>query len=125
MCDKTVDAFMSALKFVPDWFVTNKVIEKLDNAVFSNDDIVSGELDSEIVTFFSNNVGLNIINLNNDNLDHDKFDAYDPETINHIRLTAWYNRYKQHKTCKKEISEELMPVAWKALKMVGLVHIRI
>ena len=48
ICDKAVDTFMSALKFVPDQFVMNKVIEKLDNAVFSNNDIVSGDIDSEI-----------------------------------------------------------------------------
>ena len=48
ICDKAVDTFMSALKSVPDQFVMNKVIEKLDNAVFSNDDIVSGDIDSGI-----------------------------------------------------------------------------
>ena len=28
MCDKTVDSCFAALKFVPDWFVTSKVIKK-------------------------------------------------------------------------------------------------
>ena len=32
--DEAVDAFLPALKFVPDWFFTSKMIEKLDNAVF-------------------------------------------------------------------------------------------
>ena len=50
MCDKAVDSYPLSLKFVPDWFVTNKIIEKLDNAEFSNDDIVFGD----IVAFFSN-----------------------------------------------------------------------
>ena len=36
LCDKAVDAFLPALKFVPDCFVTNKMLEKLDVAVFSN-----------------------------------------------------------------------------------------
>ena len=40
MCDKTVDACLRALKLVPDWFVSNKMLEKLDDVVFSNDDIV-------------------------------------------------------------------------------------
>lgn len=31
-----------ALDFVPDWFVTNKKLEKPDNLVFSNDDIDFG-----------------------------------------------------------------------------------
>ena len=39
MCDKAVDACLPALNFVPDWFVPNIMLEKLDNAVFSNDDI--------------------------------------------------------------------------------------
>ena len=44
------------------------MIEKLNNAVFSNDDIIFGEIDSDIFKFFSNDVGLNNIKLNNVNL---------------------------------------------------------
>ena len=40
MCGKVVDTYLLASKFVPDWLVTNKMIEKLENAVFSNDDII-------------------------------------------------------------------------------------
>ena len=40
MCDKAVDDFLSALKFVPDWFVTSKIIKKLHNALFTDDDIL-------------------------------------------------------------------------------------
>ena len=39
-------------------------------------------------------------------------DDCNPETINHVRFMAWYNSYKQRKTCKEKIDEELMPVAW-------------
>ena len=28
MCDKAVDDFLSALKFVTDWFASNKMIKK-------------------------------------------------------------------------------------------------
>ena len=28
MCDKATDACLPALKFVPNWFVTNKMLEK-------------------------------------------------------------------------------------------------
>ena len=31
MCDKATDAFLSTLKFAPDWFVTNKKIKNLDD----------------------------------------------------------------------------------------------
>ena len=42
--DKAVDSYLLALKFVPDWFVTNKMIKKLDNAVLSNDDEMFGDI---------------------------------------------------------------------------------
>ena len=48
----------------------------------------------------------------NINLDDDNFDVDDPETIIHVRLMTWCNRYKQLKACKKEKSKELMPKAW-------------
>ena len=57
--------------------------------------------------------GLNNVSLIND----DKFDYDDnPETIIHVRLMAWCKRYKQIKTCKKEINKELMLVAWYPLR---------
>ena len=40
MHDKAVDTCLAALKFVPDWFVMIKMLEKTDDIVFSNDDIV-------------------------------------------------------------------------------------
>ena len=101
MCNKPVDSYLLALKFLPDWFVTNKIIKKLDNAVFFNVDIIFGDIDFNTFTFFSNDIGLNSINLNNVNLDDDNFDDCDPETCNHVRLMVWYNRNKQHKACKK------------------------
>ena len=57
-------------------------------------------------------MGLNTIYLNKINLGDGNFDEDDPETIIHVRLMAWRNNYKQCKACKKEISKELMPVAW-------------
>ena len=100
--DKAVDSYLLALKFAPDWFFTSKMIEKLDNAAFYNDDIVFGNIDSDIVTFFSSDIDLNSLNLNNINFDDDNFDDYDLETINHVRLMAWYDRYNQHKVWKKK-----------------------
>ena len=64
MCDKNVYVSLPALKFVPDWFLTNKMTEKLDNSVFSNEYTVFGDIDSDIVTFFSNGIGLDSINFN-------------------------------------------------------------
>ena len=30
MCDKAGDDCLAALKFIPDWFLTSKMIKKLD-----------------------------------------------------------------------------------------------
>lgn len=46
-------------------------------------------------------LNLNIVNFNDLNFDED-----DPETIIHVRLTAWGNIFKQRKTIKKEITKE-------------------
>ena len=34
MHDKAFDSCFVSSKFVPDWFVTNKMIEKLDSVIF-------------------------------------------------------------------------------------------
>ena len=70
------------------------MIEKLDSAVFFNDYVAFGDLDSDFVTFFSRDIGLNSITLENINLDDDHFDYCDPETINHVKPMAWHNTYK-------------------------------
>ena len=93
MCDNVVDDCLLALKFVPNLCVTSKMHEQLDNATFSNDDIVFINEDD---------MGLNTKYLNNINLDDDDFDDDDgAETIIHIRLMAWCNRYKQCRVCKQ------------------------
>ena len=46
ICDKAVDVCLPALKFVPNWFVTNKMLENLDNVLY-NDDIVFVNTDSD------------------------------------------------------------------------------
>ena len=52
MLDEAVDDCLSALKFVPDWFVTYKMIRKLLEALFTNDDILFFDEDFGKVTFF-------------------------------------------------------------------------
>ena len=62
MCNKAVDSYLFY-----DWFVTNKIIEKLDSAVFSNDYMVFGNKNFDTVTFFSYGIDLNSINHDNVN----------------------------------------------------------
>ena len=105
MCDKAVDNFLSALKFVPDWFVTSKMIKNLDDAIFS-DDILFFDEDSGNVTISSDEMGITSVDLNTANLDDVNFDEYDPQNMIHFRLMAWPNRLKQCKAGKKDISNE-------------------
>ena len=69
------------------------MIQKLNNAVFSNDYMAFGDVDSNIVTFFSNDICINI------NIDDDNLDDCDPKTVNHIRL--WLGKIDLNKGCKK------------------------
>ena len=57
------------------------MFETLDDVVFSNDNI-----DSNIVTYFSCDISLNIKDLPNIEFDDDNFDNEDTEAIIHVRL---------------------------------------
>ena len=39
MCDDAVDDFLAALKFVPDWFVTSKMIKTHFTAFYADENI--------------------------------------------------------------------------------------
>ena len=91
MCDKAVDACLSALKFVPDWFVTSKMLEILDNVVLSNDDIDLDYTDSDVVTFCSDGMDINTIDLNNITLDNNNDDEEHLGTMIRARLILWCN----------------------------------
>ena len=71
MCDKAVDFYPITLKFVPDWFVTNKMLDKFDNFIFFNGNIYFYDVDSNIMTFLTDDMCFNTLNLNNVNLDND------------------------------------------------------
>ena len=46
MCNKAADDFLPVLKFVPDWFVTSKIIKKLLTALYANNNILYFNEDS-------------------------------------------------------------------------------
>ena len=87
MCDKPLDAFLPTLKFFLNWFVTNKMFEKL-NVVFSNDDMFFVNVDSDNVTFFSHNMGLVNVDIINVSFDDVNFDNNVSESIIIVRLMA-------------------------------------
>ena len=85
---------MIVSKFVPDWFATNKLLEKIDDLVLSNNDIDLEVINSDIATVLSDTRRLFIIDLTHINLDDNNFDEDDLGTIVYVRLMARCNRYK-------------------------------
>ena len=55
---------------------------------------------------------MSILNTYLNNILDNNFDEGDPDTIVVIRLLAWHIKFEKHNALKKDISEELMPVAW-------------
>ena len=41
MCDQAADDCLAALKFIPNWFVKNEMLETFHIALLANDDILS------------------------------------------------------------------------------------
>ena len=103
VCDEAVDYYLLVLTFIPDWFVTSKILETFHDALLANNDILFSDDQMCIV-----GVDLDKINLDNDN----NFDEDDPETIIYLRLLAWCYKFEKRKALKKDINIELMPVAW-------------
>ena len=87
MCGKAVDVCLSVSKFVPDRFATSKMLEILDNVVFSNDDIDLDYIDSDIITLFVDDMDINTVDFININFD-DNDDDNDLETMIRVRLVV-------------------------------------
>ena len=85
MCNEAADDSLAVLKFIPDLFVTSKMIGKLDTALYADDGLLFVDEESGDVTFCCDEMGILIVNLNNINLDNN-FDEDDPNTIILIRL---------------------------------------
>ena len=105
MCDKAIDACLPALNLVPLWFFRSKMIKKLHDDLFSNDDVILVNIDSNYVTLFSDEMGILSVDINNSSFDDVNFDKDDPETTIQVRLMAWCNRYKKCSSWKKDISK--------------------
>ena len=92
MCDKAVNDSLAALKLIPNWFVTSKIIKELYTALHEDNGLlimVYG--DSGEVTFFCNE--MDILNLNlNINLNNN-FDEDNPDAFTVIRLLEWHSKF--------------------------------
>ena len=96
MCDEAVDDSLEALKLIPDWFVTSKIIEKLYTALYADENILYFNEDSGDVIFCCNEMGTLSVNLSNIILDNN-FDEDDPDTIILIKLLAWQIKFAERK----------------------------
>ena len=52
MCNKVGDSYLLPLKFISEWSLTSKMIQKIDKAAYFNDYIVFGDMDSDILRFY-------------------------------------------------------------------------
>ena len=113
-CDKAVDDCLTALKWdgFPDWFVASIMIKKLFSALYADENILYFDEDSGNVVFICNRMVIFIIDLNNINLDDTNYNEDGPDTFIHGTLLAWHVKFEKCKELKKELNEELMPIAW-------------
>ena len=77
------------------------MIKILDDTFFPNNDIILINEHSNNVTFCGGEMGILSVDLDKINLGDINFGEDDPKTVIHVRVMAWHNRYKQHKSCKK------------------------
>ena len=77
------------------------MLEKLNNALHVNDDILFYNEDFDNVTFIANQRLLLALDLDKINLDNDNnFDEGDPDTIIHVGLLAWCSNFKKRNALK-------------------------
>ena len=97
MCDKAVDGCLASLKFVPDWFVTSKIIKKLFAALYADENMLYFDKDSDNVVFICNEMGIFNIDLNNITLGDSNYDKNDPDIIIHVKFLAWHIGFEKWK----------------------------
>ena len=96
MWDEAVDDCLTALKFVPNWFVTSKTVKILFTAFYTDENILYFNEDFSNVIFTCKGVGIVYIDLNNINLDNTNYDEDDPDTIILLRLLTWLIKFQKN-----------------------------
>ena len=102
MCDKAVDDSLAALEFVPDWFITSKMIKKLFTALYADENKLYFNEDSSNVTFSCNGIDILSANRKNINLDDTNYEEDDLDTIILIRLLAWDVEFEKREELKND-----------------------
>ena len=81
MCDKAVDNCMAALKLVPHWLVTSKMIKKIFTDLYVDENIVYFNEYFSSAVFNCNEMDILNTDLNNINLRDTNYEEDDPNTI--------------------------------------------
>ena len=85
MFDEAVDDSLAALKLLPNWFVTSKMIKKRYTNLYTDVNILYFNENSGNIAFSCNEMGNLNRDINNINADNN-FGEHDPDTIIIIRL---------------------------------------
>ena len=102
MCDETVDDCLAALKFIPDWLATSKILKNFDKALLANDDILFFNEDFIKATFSIYQKHILVVDPDKINFSNDNnFDEDDPDTIIYVRLLACRSKLEKQKALKK------------------------
>ena len=82
------------------------MLEKLDNALHANDDILFYSEDFDKVLFIAFQIHILATGIDKTNLDNDKdFNENDPDTIIRVRLLAWRSKFKKRKVLKTRLAK--------------------
>ena len=102
MFEEGVDDCLAASKFIPDSFVTSKMLEEFDKDLLANDCILFFNEDFNKVPYIANQKHIPAVDLDKINLDSDNnFDEDDPDFIIHARLLVWHSKVEKCKALKK------------------------
>ena len=85
-----------------NWFLTSKIIKKLFNGLYADENILYFDDVSGDVIFNCSGMDILNIDLNNINLE-ENFDEDYPDTIILIKLLAWHIKFRKHKELKKRV----------------------
>ena len=88
------------------------MIKKLVADLYADEHLLCFNEDSSNAAFNYNEMNILNIDLKCINLDDNNFNEDEPDTIIHVRLLAWYNKFEKRKALKKELNEKLIPVVW-------------
>ena len=79
--------------FIPNWFVTSKILEKFHDALL---DMLLFNEDCSKVTFFADEMGIPLVDVDKMNLgDNNNIDEDDLEAIIHVKILAWRNKFEK------------------------------